>query len=780
MENHNHQSQPQPILPSARRLLPAVRPQPVYVHPPPSSCPAPLSRQRKAHSTAACETCRKRKVKCNAARPTCSYCLSAGINCVYPTSSATETHAQALKRKLSEVHDRETTFRQIFQHLRDRPETEVCEIVKRIRDGTEPEQILGYIREGDLLLQLALAPERRYRYVFPLVQEMPAFLMRPDNPYLTTWVHDWEPLAASAPAFRDMVLSRPACDRPHESPYFMPYHVAEMVDPLLDSVKPSEWTAVSSDDDLMRRMLACFFMNIYQFFPSFQKEYFLQDMASGRQSYCSSLLVNSVLAAASFAYPELPNRYQCWNPTSLTYQFIAEASRLWDIEMESGRVRLPTLQASILLDSAINLTGKDEDGFPIVWQAIDMAERAGLFSPADHSTRQDTRMSRAKAFTAWALFNFQSLIAFPRSKLPRLLTPPDIPLPDPDRDPDWYGQIWLRYPGEPKLYTTHFPHQFQAQSGMRMVMAMECLYRDHGKGWDSPARLQIVNDYYYGHLKPWYENLPEPLTPSRITFPSHLILHLHYQNLVVKLFEPFCSANPALAATGLPPAPGQPPTEPPLQIRDAAARHLETLLRLYYLRHGFEHLDIYSGYFLSQLGFMTLQKLNSLPACPSSTSFSSSSSSCSSSSSQTPSLPFSSDEIRALRSTLILTAKGLHDQGRSAFINKFVLRTLAAKMAPADRQALAQLVGWDAITPEDAEVEKTMRCARSKVMPSSRTSRSLADESDREAHRLGRVVGEQFGNDRETGEEYQGGRGWETEGRGWGGRGVGREKGREN
>lgn len=106
--------------------------------------------------------------QCNAARP-CSYCQSAGINCVYSTSSASETHAQALKRKYSEAHERESTFRQIWEHIRDRPLSEADEILRRIREGAQPEAILSYIREGDLLLQLAVTPETRYRYVFPFV-----------------------------------------------------------------------------------------------------------------------------------------------------------------------------------------------------------------------------------------------------------------------------------------------------------------------------------------------------------------------------------------------------------------------------------------------------------------------------------------------------------------------------------------------------------------------------------------------------------------------------------
>ena len=269
---------------------------------------------RKSHATAACETCRRRKVKvrdettrtinlpnrrdnssadrvpqCNAARPACSFCVSAGVNCVYSTSQD-ETHSQALKRKLSELNEKETTFEQIFEHLRDRSEEEADEIVKRIRAGADPESILRYINDGDLLLQLALVPETRYRYVFPIRREMPGFLIRPDNPYLDSKVYDWT--ASGVPKPKEL---RPS----EESPYVKPYHVAKLIDPLLSAVKPSEWTAVSSDDVFLRELLALYFTHEYQWFPFFHKDYFLQDMAAGRQGCCSSLLVNVILAAAS-------------------------------------------------------------------------------------------------------------------------------------------------------------------------------------------------------------------------------------------------------------------------------------------------------------------------------------------------------------------------------------------------------------------------------------------------------------------------------------------------
>ncbi len=203
---------------------------------------------------------------------------------MYTTSSATETHAQALKRKLSETASRETTYSQIFDHLRKRPAPEACEIIKRIQDGTEPESILSFIRDGDLLLQLALAPESRYRFVFPIVQEMPAYLLRSDNPYLNSGLDDW--MENSSSGTQGLVLANHPCRAESRSTYDKPYHAAELVDPLLNTVKPSEWTTVSSDNVLMRKMLANYILNEYHAIPPFQKDYFLQDMAAGRNGCC--------------------------------------------------------------------------------------------------------------------------------------------------------------------------------------------------------------------------------------------------------------------------------------------------------------------------------------------------------------------------------------------------------------------------------------------------------------------------------------------------------------
>lgn len=95
-----------------------------------------------------------------------------------------------------------------------------------------------------------------------------------------------------------LICSADACNRSiaYHSLYLKPYHAAELVEPLLSSVKPSLWTSVCSDDELMRRLLSVHFLYQYPTFTAFHKDYFLKDMAAHRQNFCSTLLVNAVLA----------------------------------------------------------------------------------------------------------------------------------------------------------------------------------------------------------------------------------------------------------------------------------------------------------------------------------------------------------------------------------------------------------------------------------------------------------------------------------------------------
>lgn len=204
-----------------------------------------------------------------------------------------------------------------------------------------------------------------------------------------------------------------------------------------------------------------------------------------------------------------------------------------------------------------------------------------------------------------------------------------------------------------------------------------------------------------------------------------------YHSTVANLYQRFTATTRGLSASEL---------ENAVRIREAAKRHLETLIRIYYLRHGF---DSYGGglsVYIVQLGLVVLKKLNSISVTgPSSTrhlgSLEGSSASSEGMLHSGPSPIYGEtvaqarpsganvdaatlnsasttaadrDLLAAVRSTILLLAKGLHDQGQSAYMGKARLRTLVAMMAPLERQLLAQILGHAAsheLDDTDSNVE---------------------------------------------------------------------------
>lgn len=203
-----------------------------------------------------------------------------------------------MKRKYADlesqlVKSKETnkTLLQLFDAIKSRPAGDADAIVQRIRAGVAPDSILRHVHAGDLLLQLQVAPESRYRFEFPYRANMPSLLRIASNPYFQSTLFE----AASIIPDSKMPTSSVERYRPQ---YTKPYVAATIVDARLDLVKPSRWTQVIDDDNLMRHLLQQYFLYEYQWFPLFHKDDFLDAMLTGSEEFCSALLVNTVLALA--------------------------------------------------------------------------------------------------------------------------------------------------------------------------------------------------------------------------------------------------------------------------------------------------------------------------------------------------------------------------------------------------------------------------------------------------------------------------------------------------
>jgi len=115
------------------------------------------------------------------------------------------------------------------------------------------------------------------------------------------------------------------------------------------------------------------------------------------------------------------------------------------------------------------------------------------------------------------------MYAYVLHERPQVEQPPSIPLPDPNKDSSWYGQIRLRYPQDQKAYTAHFPLVFKAMCDVRAIMNSEWIEVFGRQDPKSTIPLDRVHSYYL-KLKRWFDNLPTELSPENITLPSQLLL----------------------------------------------------------------------------------------------------------------------------------------------------------------------------------------------------------------------------------------------------------------
>ncbi|KAK1452446.1 hypothetical protein CMEL01_16762 [Colletotrichum melonis] len=611
-----------------------------------------LRRRRSQPVPAACNTCRDHKRKqCTGERPACMFCVRRRSPCEYTTRPG-ESRKQAMNRKHHEVQDRATVHEQALALLKNLPEAAAQDVFQRIRSGTDAATIVNLVQGGDLLLQMALAPETRLRYDFPYRSEMPGIYTQ-NNPYLDSFIYEAVSLYS---VHEPSSLSAATSDRSQElqSIYVKPFHAAQIVEPRLSDAKISWWTSVCDDNSLMRDLLKAWFRCEFQFSAAFQKDLFLGDLAAQKQDFCSSLLVNIVLAYACICYPPFSNRAEYWNPNTFVYRFLAEAKRLW--ELQASEPRITTVQAGILFSVFHNLCGLDEIGQPYRIQSVVLARKLRLFSTNSLGNSDPKR--KGWAYTAWALYNWETLVSFSFRIPPSVKEPPDWPLPDPEKDSGWYTELWLQYPLVADFQPTHFGHILRARARFRVIMNRYCDEAFSSNGTVSLHRAKKLHE----QLEDWYGDLTEPLKPSMIALPGHLQLHIYYYHLLLMIYEPLLTAS-------------QGPDATLQQIVADSKKYLQTLIRLYYLRHGYEAMDLFLVIPLMLTGYDCVKALSEETF---------------------------EYQTEILRSTLILVAKGLYYQRRNHYLAEALFRVIRGRMRSQEVALLRSSMTFD----DDREIDK--------------------------------------------------------------------------
>ena len=103
---------------------------------------------------------------------------------------------------------------------------------------------------------------------------------------------------------------------------------------------------------------------------------------------------------------------------------------------------------------------------------------------------------------------------------PLLSKPPALNLPNPSDEPEWYGEIWIRYPLSDRPLPSYFGQVLNARCHFRAIMNEACQVA-YSK--DSEMTLEKASTFLV-RLKIWYDSLPGPLLPKSIVLPGHLQL----------------------------------------------------------------------------------------------------------------------------------------------------------------------------------------------------------------------------------------------------------------
>ncbi|KAK1830892.1 hypothetical protein QBC39DRAFT_100834 [Podospora conica] len=641
---------------------------------------------KNVHVKAACDTCRKRKVKCSGERPRCTFCERSGVACHYMSAPA-ETHSQALKRKLDQMQEENSVYAELFSLFRTLPEKEAVDVVRRLRTETDISTVVRQVKDGRLLLQLHLAPEVRLRYVFPYDPELPRQLQFPDNPYLQSPVYE------SALITGESQPSSEELERRYHTAYLRPYHAAQIVDPRFSKLRASQWTAVISDDNLFRKLMHAYFLHEYTTYPNFHKDLFLDDLASGGTRFCSSLMVNTILASACHCYRGIPDRDKFWQPQSLGYKFLAEARRLWELECRSDPPSLTVAQSAMLLNIEYNHNSMDKIGHTFLKKAVTMAESLGIFKIKARDEIKSRKMRAARDAFAWGLYSWAVMQSYYFFREPLIREPPEMPLPDPNNGSSWYGEFYLEYP----LCSTYFPafhaHTVQGIASLRTILgdiaskAFRNGKKVHCLTWDEAMQ-------YKAQLDKWFEDLPDPLTPKRIVFPWHLKIHMEYYSVLYNLFNSFLDpATCPRAALPFDSAAGPATTTSASAVVSWAIMRMETLIRLYYLRHSFAFSDCFLICHLSLLTRATLEAISNAYR----------------------SLRPDPAALRTLRSTLFLCIKGANDQSQHIYMSVVIYKLLCDSMEPQDLETLKASVAL--IEPAEDDMFLASQCRSNWSLP---------------------------------------------------------------
>jgi hypothetical protein len=163
------------------------------------------------------------------------------------------------------------------------------------------------------------------------------------------------------------------------------------------------WTNVTSDMQLVQHLLNLYFCWEYPTLASFSREHFFQDFEEGRQRYCSSLLVNALLALGSRFCNRREVRGDPDDPYTAGDRFFQEAQRLfWEVDDYSN---LTVIQALGIMAIREASCGRDFESRYYAGQSVRLVIETGLHRAESYRDDDgDEAAAKVRLQTFWGAF----------------------------------------------------------------------------------------------------------------------------------------------------------------------------------------------------------------------------------------------------------------------------------------------------------------------------------------------------------------------------------------
>ncbi|KAJ9133980.1 Transcription factor [Pleurostoma richardsiae] len=308
------------------------------------------------------------------------------------------------------------------------------------------------------------------------------------------------------------------------------YSLPDWVD---STTKVGNWTAITNDDHLIRQLLSFYFSWEHSVFALLCKEPFQNDFENGRQRYCSSALVNAILA---FACRFLDFSTSVVIDTNgLADRFFEESRRL--IALEEDKTSLTRIQAIALLSLREATQGRETESRVLARECAELAARVTQGRVKEEAG--DDEYLKVKATTicgALSLYRMLSLVKASSAFLPMNFDERGTGDSIPDDTPlNLLDDLQV-------AFSTHLPGCEPSSKLMFELtdLAYTSLFELFIR--KRPIKGEDLMAAYTKYLS-WYDSTFQTLRPEVACTPAVLFLHIYFQFCLMLLFRPFVQFN---------------------------------------------------------------------------------------------------------------------------------------------------------------------------------------------------------------------------------------------